>query len=159
MKYHAQVIALLFTVLGSGCAQVSSSRLNELHNSNDHGNPAAGEVNISGAEAEAFMNSLLAAGVKADGDLVQVQNIQCSIPVIPNAKPICTLTNYDGSLLNPRDGVAQVLHQTLLDHGGALNKPGVIGAHSHVAADKVVCLAKGDNRSEVGCSFFVGGLN
>ena len=136
-----------------GCSQASKSEIRDLH---DHGNPGAGQVGFSGAEADDFMDALLTAGVKLNDDYLQVLHLDCGIPVVPDAKPICTLTNYDQSYLNPREQTAAILYQTLLKHGGEVKTGGRLGVQKPAAADKIYCSRVKDRQPQTSCLFFVG---
>ena len=158
MKLLLKLVSL--SMLLGGCGQIVGSKINDSHG---HGNPAAGEALLRSSEATKFMDALLAAGVKADQKLgdklaLQVARIDCSIPVIPNAKPICTISGYQDEKLNLRDEPADFVYKTILSYGGAVNSSGGIGAKGAASANKIFCSRTQDLQPVSNCLFFTGAL-
>ena len=149
-----------FSIVLGGCGQVTGSRIKDSHG-HGHGNPAAGEALLRDSDATKFMDALLEAGVKADQKLgdklaLRVDRIDCSLPVIPDAKPICTISGYQDEKLNLRDEAADFVYQTILRYGGSINSKGVVGAEGVVSANKILCSRTQDLQPITNCLFFTG---
>jgi len=149
-----------FSIVLGGCGQVTGSRIKDSHG-HGHGNPAAGEALLRDSDATKFMDALLEAGVKADQKLgdklaLRVDRIDCSLPVIPDAKPICTISGYQDEKLNLREEAADFVYQTILRYGGAITSTGAIGAKGAASAKKILCSRTQDSQPITNCLFFTG---